>query len=240
MKVSSVVSLFTLVVGKWEVSGFAPQTDGTAKLNSRLFSLSSSEINILNERSEALPFAPRPQNCKGYVGDVGFDPFSFSEKCSMEYLREAEIKHGRVCMLAWTGWVAVDLGLRIYPIPEAWRDLTSLSAHDALVTMAPEDPQGFWGSPLALLLYAIGIPELVQWESVGEMIREGKSDRVAGDLNCDVLGFLKGKTPEEVNVMKLKELKHARLGMLAFAGVVTQSAVMGAAEFPYISFPTTA
>ena len=46
----------------------------------------------------------------------------------MDYLREAEIKHGRICMLAWTGWVAVDLGARIYPLPQEWEGLTSATA----------------------------------------------------------------------------------------------------------------
>jgi len=70
---------------------------------------------------------------KGYPADVGFDPFRFSDFAPMDFLREAELKHGRICMLAWTGFVAVDLGAKIYPLPEAYEGLTSVTAHDALV-----------------------------------------------------------------------------------------------------------
>jgi len=70
---------------------------------------------------------------------------------------------------------------------------------------------------------------------VNEMLVNGFTSREAGDLEWDYLYFLKGKSKEEVDEMKLKELKHARLGMLAFSGVVMQSAVIGATSFPYIS-----
>ena len=39
------------------------------------------------------------------VGDVGFDPLGFTEVFSLEWLREAEIKHARVSMLAFVGFV---------------------------------------------------------------------------------------------------------------------------------------
>ena len=217
------------------VTGFAPVQTHVSSSLQILNCASTDEVRKLTERSEALPFLLRPQNCRGYVGDVGFDPFQFSDRWSMEYLREAELKHGRVCMLGWSGWVAVDLGLHIYPVPEGWADLNSLAAHDALTTIDPSDPRGWWGSPLAFILYAIAIPEWYFWKSTSEMRMDGlSSDRVAGDLGWDVLGFLKGKTKKEVDLMKLKELKHARLGMMAFGGVVAQSAIAGSETFPYL------
>jgi hypothetical protein len=205
------------------------------RMNTNLSCATTEEIKRLSERSQAVPYLLRPQKCKGYVGDVGFDPLEFSSNWSMEYLREAELKHGRVCMLAWTGWVAVDLGFRVAPAPEGWADLTSLTAHDALVTIDPSNPQGFWSSTMANILYAIAIPELYALKSVNEMMTKGKSDdRDAGDLGMDWLGFLKGKSKEEADEMKLKELKHARLGMLAFSGVVAQSTAGGFESFPYV------
>lgn len=186
------------------------------------------------ERSESVPFLLRPQNLKGYVGDVGFDPAGYSENYSMEYLREAELKHGRIAMLAWTGWVAVDLGARIYPFPEEWQGVTSITGKEALLYIDPSDPRGFFGTPLAFALYLIVIPEWYFWGSVNEMNVNGKSSmRVAGDLGWDLLGFLKGKSEEEINTMKLKELKHARLGMLAFSGLLAQTIWAGGESFPY-------
>ena len=83
------------------------------------------------ERSASLPWLPRPINLDGsMVGDVGFDPLYLSSIQknfagfvqppqwedqgegipTLYWMREAEIKHGRICMLAWFGWVAADGG----------------------------------------------------------------------------------------------------------------------------------
>eukprot|EP00952_Eustigmatos_sp_NYUAD-ZCMA_P006684 28663-Eustigmatos_ZCMA.PRE.1 len=52
-------------------------------------------------RSTALPFASKPKNLNGeLVGDAGFDPFGFSNNGDIAKYRVAELKHGRVAMLA--------------------------------------------------------------------------------------------------------------------------------------------
>ena len=48
--------------------------------------------------SKAVPFLNNDP--KGTAGNVGFDPLSFTEFFDVKWLREAEIKHGRVSMLA--------------------------------------------------------------------------------------------------------------------------------------------
>lgn len=50
--------------------------------------------------SQSLPFLEYPPNLAGYVGDTGFDPFRFSDFLPMDFLREAELKHCRMTMLA--------------------------------------------------------------------------------------------------------------------------------------------
>jgi len=46
-------------------------------------------------RSIALPFAAKPQNLNGELaGDVGFDPFKFTDKGDVAKFRVAELKHG--------------------------------------------------------------------------------------------------------------------------------------------------
>merc|ERR1719393_402097 len=50
------------------------------------------------ERSRSLPFMPKPANLAGWVGEEAeFDPLGFSDTFDMKWLREAELKHGRVC-----------------------------------------------------------------------------------------------------------------------------------------------
>ena len=43
------------------------------------------------------------------AGDVGFDPLGISNLIDVRWLREAELKHGRVCMLAATGMIVQDV-----------------------------------------------------------------------------------------------------------------------------------
>mmetsp|Transcript_33503 Transcript_33503/g.73494 ORF Transcript_33503/g.73494 Transcript_33503/m.73494 type:complete len:205 (-) Transcript_33503:2156-2770(-) len=173
------------------------------------------------EKSTALPFLPYPENLKGYVGDVGFDPFRFSDFVPMDFLREAELKHGRICMMAWLGFCAVDCGFRIYPLPEAYEGLTSVTAHDALVEYGAMGQMFLW----------FGLAEVIG--SIALMQTMQGSGREPGDYGLDPVGFLTDKSEEEVNRMKLRELKNGRLAMLAFSGVVTQ-AVLTQGPFPYV------
>jgi len=174
------------------------------------------------EKSAALPFLPYPENLKGYVGEeTGFDPLRISDYFPMDYLREAELKHSRIAMLAWTGFVAVDMGFKIYPFPEAYEGLTSATAHDALVQ------QGAMGN-IALF---IGLFEMVGYLGVAEMLQG--SGREPGDFGLDPLSILKGKSEEEVKRWKLRELKNGRLAMFAIGGVATQ-AVLNGSPFPYV------
>jgi len=81
------------------------------------------------QASQALPFMEKPAALDGSMaGDVGFDPFGFSEVFDIKWLREAELKHGRICMLAWTGFVATDLG---FVLPGEMHQVSSIGAHDS-------------------------------------------------------------------------------------------------------------
>ena len=58
----------------------------------------------MQQRSASVPFLSQPANLKGdMAGDVGFDPIGMSYYVDLKWLREAELKHGRICMLATTG-----------------------------------------------------------------------------------------------------------------------------------------
>ena len=55
-------------------------------------------------KSKAMPFLTQPKNLDGSMaGDVGFDPLGISSAIDVKWLREAELKHGRICMLAVAG-----------------------------------------------------------------------------------------------------------------------------------------
>jgi len=149
-------------------------------------------------------------------GDVGFDPFGFSEIFDLKWLREAELKHGRVCMLAWSGFVATDLG---FTLPGEMHKVSSVAAHDVATT---------YGAMQQLLLW-IGLVETVGALALGEMMWGG-SDREPGNFEFDP--FLLTVDPVKKADLQLKEIVHCRLAMMAFSGVVTQAVLTGKG-FPY-------
>merc|ERR1739848_848544 len=54
--------------------------------------------------SRSIPFLQAPTITDNYPGDVQFDPLGFSSMFDIKWLREAEIKHCRVAMLAALGF----------------------------------------------------------------------------------------------------------------------------------------
>ena len=177
-------------------------------------------VTSLAAKSAALPFLEAPPNTAGYAGDVGFDPFRFSDFVPVDFLREAELKHGRIAMMAWLGFVAVDCGLRVYPVPEGFEGISAVAAHDAAVEQGG----------LAQMLLWFSLAEVFDLVAVIQML-EG-SGRAPGDFGLDG-GMLKGKSAQQIEDMKLKEITHCRLAMLAFSGVITQ-AVLTQGPFPYV------
>lgn len=139
----------------------------------------------------------------------------------MDFLAEAEIKHGRICMMATVGFIAVDLGVRVYPLPEGYEGLDALSAHDALVKQGAMQQLFLWFS----------IAEIIDSIAIQQMLNG--SGRKPGEFGFDPAGFLKNKSQKEKDEMQLKEITNGRLAMLAFSGIVTQSVLYGS-HFPYL------
>eukprot|EP00567_Pseudictyota_dubia_P002196 CAMPEP_0197464970 /NCGR_PEP_ID=MMETSP1175-20131217/64302_1 /TAXON_ID=1003142 /ORGANISM="Triceratium dubium, Strain CCMP147" /LENGTH=243 /DNA_ID=CAMNT_0043000973 /DNA_START=47 /DNA_END=778 /DNA_ORIENTATION=+ len=229
-------------------AAFAPNAanQGSVALNAMPDRLWDTMVDK-TERSASLPWLPRPINLDGsYVGDVGFDPFYLSsipkdfsgfiqppqweEKGipTLYWMREAELKHSRVAMLAWFGWVATDGGFgfplrfpgEIYSVENI---PTAYEAHNILVD------QGSMG----FLLLAVSFVEFCSSAVLVE-VAKGESDREAGDFGLDPLSFLKDKSKEEQDRMKLREIANGRLAMLAFGAVATQTALGESTHaFPY-------
>lgn len=53
--------------------------------------------------SRSIPFMERPAKLDGSMpGDAGFDPLGFSNKYDLNFLREAEVKHGKFLFFFYT------------------------------------------------------------------------------------------------------------------------------------------
>jgi len=137
-----------------------------------------------------------------------------------QFLTEAEIKHGRMSMLAWTGiWATheggLGLGMHIpgLPIEPDWTK--------ALAAVQAEQP-GLFGGVLLMIAVAEG-------ESVGHAGDNfrGKSTKVPGDYNFDWLG-LKGSLSEERQAHYAKsERVNGRAAMLAIASMFAFESIPG-------------
>jgi len=137
-----------------------------------------------------------------------------------QYLQEAEIKHGRMSMLAWTGvWATHDggmgLGMHIPGMPYE-PDWTR-----ALATISSEQPALFG---VVLFLIAIAEGESVgysgdNWRNMGK--------KIPGDFGLDPLGFGSKFTDEEKARYKIVELKNGRLAMIAMASLFAFESIPG-------------
>mmetsp|Transcript_37189 Transcript_37189/g.57120 ORF Transcript_37189/g.57120 Transcript_37189/m.57120 type:complete len:209 (+) Transcript_37189:84-710(+) len=193
-------------------SAFAPVSN-VKTINTQLAS-------TIEDKSDALPFLPYPPNTKGLPGSVGFDPLRISDYFPIDYLVEAELKHSRLAMLAFLGFVSVDLGFKIYPLPEAYAGVSSIQAHDVAVET---------GAMGQIFLF-VAIFEMISYISVSQMLQG--SGRAPGDYGFDPLAFSKDKSPEEMFKLKTQEIKNGRLAMMAIGGILTQ-AVLNGKGFPY-------
>jgi len=87
--------------------------------------------------SQAVPFMPCPANIQDYdcAGNYGFDPLGFTNWVKVDWLREAELKHGRICQLAVVGFAATDLGFRVYPDPNGLHQVRAIPEGSCLVVV---------------------------------------------------------------------------------------------------------
>lgn len=138
-----------------------------------------------------MPFLPYPEAVRGYIGDdIAFDPLGLSSYFPMDYLREAEIKHGRIAMAAAVGYITTDVGIIVHPLGKG---LTSATAHDAMVE------NGVMGNALVW----IGFAELVSYIATAEMLQG--SGREPGYFGFGTKYYEK-KSEAEVTKLKYNEI----------------------------------
>ena len=177
-----------------------------AKLTHQPIQLQGRSTVAIDAMSKSIPFLTVPEKLDGSMaGDMGFDPMGLSDiQTDLRYARWAELKHGRVCMLAVTGMVWQEYGPHLpgaaYATTDPFEAVTSV---------------GF-GSNIQTLL-GIGVLELISWEETFN--GESRPGTLPG---WEGAGWSK-LTDAQKDVRFEQEIVHSRLAMIAFIGATHQT-----------------
>lgn len=194
-------------------------------------------------------------------------PFGFAgaDKASLIYMREAEVKHSRLAMLAVVGW----------PLAELWdKTLADAVGLPTLLTKTGESPSllnggldrvspAYWVA-IAALAGVIELENMKAKEEKKDYIPGGESIKFSSlyffscvpnialtltqsfiavlqqpDCNFDPLNFLPSDKKGQMEMMT-KEIKHGRIAMMGILGFAIQEAVYGTpvvAETPFFFHP---
>jgi len=147
-----------------------------------------------------------------------FDPLKLSEGKDDETLawyRSAELKHGRVAMLATLGVVTTSIPENAVIIPGF--PVKNLDAFAALGEVYEKNPS-------ALLQIVLVISAL---EVLGASI---ESKTRPGDFGWDPAN-IRPSDPEQLDILQTKELKNGRLAMLGISGMALAYYQTGHVEY---------
>lgn len=218
------LAIAALVTGS--AAAFAPQSANRA----------NTALNVeFNVESQALPGKFGPATLDGSLaGDAGFDPVGFStapfakffdsesddSMTDIQWLREAELAHGRIAQLAVLGFIVPPF-FGTFPGNE-WTGVDAYSYTNPLEAI--DHVPGF--AIFQILVF-------MSWVELNrvQLIAEQGSSRVPGDIKLGTADgwnpFNLDYSPEELRVKQTQEIKHCRLAMLGAFGLFCQAANSG-------------
>jgi len=158
-----------------------------------------------------------------------FDPLGFSKNGSMELLqwyREAEIKHGRVAMAAFVGFLVNYQGIS-FPadLTMSGEKFSSLGTKAPLAAWDNISDRGKWS-----ILGFIGLLELLGEAEKPHYMRGGKSGthKLVWHFGSK---YLSGKTEEQKRSSRNAEINNGRLAMLGVMSIIAASTIQGSVPF---------
>merc|ERR1711988_1211064 len=186
-----------------------------------------------------LPMLLSPEALDGTMaGDVGFDPLGFSkDKATLIRMRDAEIKHARLAMLAAAGW----------PMSEIWhKELSNAFDLPSLLVEGGKAPSVLNGGLSNEWIIGAAVFSLI----VGGLLEakqfsnKGAKDYRPGDYGFDPLRLYTFRSSFALDVigenvsreeklarakfdMELCEIKNGRLAMLAITAYAAQEYISG-------------
>eukprot|EP00168_Porphyra_purpurea_P004579 TRINITY_DN1557_c0_g1_i2.p1 TRINITY_DN1557_c0_g1~~TRINITY_DN1557_c0_g1_i2.p1 ORF type:complete len:185 (+),score=51.17 TRINITY_DN1557_c0_g1_i2:151-705(+) len=159
-------------------------------------------------KSKSMPFMEAPAALDGTMaGDVGFDPLYFTNVFDIKWMREAELKHCRITMLATLGFLVQELftlPARYFPSRHHCRRRPRLLCQD-------------WRHAAAAAVVLLCRRSL---RLLGILYTYERRRPCAGDFAFDPLKL--ANTPAKRAQMELSEVKNGRLAMIAIGGMVHQ------------------
>lgn len=148
-------------------------------------------------------------------------------------MREAEIKHSRLAMLAVVGW----------PLAELFdKPLADAAGLPSLLTKTGESPSLLNGGldkiDVAYWVAFASLAGIIEIENMKMKEEKGKS-YIPGDCNFDPFNLLPEDNAGRMAMMT-KEIKHGRIAMMAILGFAIQEAIYGqpvTAQTPFFFHP---
>jgi len=134
------------------------------------------------------------------------------------FLREAELKHGRLAMLAFAGLLVTNGGVHLPG--DLFTDSNWVTAPASVNAKAP--------AAIAQIFAAIAIIEGQTSKGVFDLWFGVTDKREPGDIGFDPLKLMP-TTKEAADKMRLKELKNGRMAMLAIMGFAANHFLPGSA-----------
>lgn len=178
-------------------------------------------------------FSRRASSCiDGTVpGDYGFDLLGIaSTKARLNRLREIEIKHSRIAMLAAIGW---PMSEKYHASIMSLVGLPSLLSDNGMVPTVLN--KGLLSGPNAVGMgLFIFIFSIIEYFSFNHRIRKEMSlmkqkqlPREPGDFSFDPLNLfeIRGVSPMAKNEMRCQEINHGRVSMIVIVAYVVFEAI---------------
>jgi light-harvesting complex I chlorophyll a/b binding protein 4 len=209
----------------------APTSFAAPTLSARAPTLPAASV-FMQEAAAVVEPEPEPpfnsvtfaKSLPGVSAPLGFfDPLGFCTDVTegkVRFLREVELKHSRVAMLAAVGFL---VGEQFHPLFGGSVDVPSYIAFQQTPL------QTFWPA-VVLAIAVVEVFSVFTFQAPTEQAWAIRTDHAAGDLGFDPLG-LKPANPAELAEMQTKELNNGRAAMFAIAGMVGQELANGAKLF---------
>lgn len=161
------------------------------------------------------------------TGGKVWDPLGLTENMdeqNLKLMRAAELKHGRVAMLACVGWAWTASGTHFEGMisKSAGVSFADIAALGPLAGAAKIPAAGIWQ-----MIFAIGSLE-IYWEN------KYPSNECAGNFGVPTMT----KDPAKLAEFELAELKHGRLAMFGIISFACAASLPGSVPlYPYIFGP---